>query len=101
MARTLDKQQSRQRISEMRVLWNEWDPIGVVKDSVDDEYNAYLAPAVRLLERNAPIDEIVQYLKWVTDEQMGLSLTSGHERFAERLKEWFSTKWAATRIPGV
>jgi len=101
MALTLDKEQSRQRIAEIRALWNAWDPIGVASDANDDEYNAYLAPTVRLLERDSPIEEIVNYLKWVTNEQMGLSQSSGHIKFAEQLRDWFSTKWAGTRVPGV
>ena len=96
---TLDKQQSRQRIAEIRKLWNEWDPIGVA-DAVSDEYDAYLAPTVRLLERSASVDEIVGYLNWVTLEHMGLSEVSDPKGFAARLQQWFSNKWAGTRVPG-
>jgi hypothetical protein len=95
----LDKAQSRQRIAEIRQLWNEWDPIGVA-GSVDDEYNAYLAPTLRLLERNASIEEIVAYVHWVTLEHMGLSQVSDPELFARRLQQWFGSKWAGTRVPG-
>lgn len=103
MTSTLDNQQSRQRMAEVRELWNDWDPIGVVRgaDDVDDEYNSYLAPTLRLLERNAPIDEIVAYLNWVTLEHMGLSqVPRSAEQFAKQLQEWFSRKWAGTRVPG-
>jgi hypothetical protein len=99
MAATLDKQQSRQRIAEMRKLWNRWDPIGVA-DAVSDEYDAYLAPTVRLLERNASAEEIVGYLNWVTLEHMGLSQVSDPKAFAAQLQQWFTGKWAGTRVPG-
>jgi len=101
MAITLDKTQSRARIAEIRALWNAWDPIGVGGDPNDDEYNGYLAPTVRLLERGASVEEIVKYLKWVTDEQMGLSQSAGHAKFSEQLQRWFASKWAGTRVPGV
>lgn len=101
MPETLDKQRSRKRIAEIRRLWNVWDPIGVANE-VDDEYNGYLAPTVRLLEQNASIDEIVAYLNWVTLEHMGLSqVSSPAEEFARQLQEWFSKNWAGTRVPGV
>ena len=99
MAVTLDKQQSRQRIAEIRELWNEWDPIGVAR-GVADEYDSYLAPTLRLLERNAPTDEIVGYLNWVTLEHMGLSEASDPKTFATRLQQWFANKWAGTRVAG-
>ena len=101
MATVLDKAQSRQRIAEIRQFWNEWDPIGVAKgDPSDDEYTAYLAPTLRLLERDASADEIVAYLKWVTLEHMGLSQVSEPNAFAERLRSWFKSKWEGTRVPG-
>jgi hypothetical protein len=99
VAVTLDKQQSRQRVAEIRQLWNEWDPIGVA-EAVPDEYDAYLAPTLRLLERNASVDEIIEYLNWVTLEHMGLSQISDPRQFVALLQEWFATKWAGTRVPG-
>jgi len=101
MATVLDKAQSRQRMAEIRRLWNEWDPIGVAKgDPSDDEYNGYLAPTLRLLERDASADEIAAYLKWATLEHMGLSQVTSLEAFAERLRQWFKGKWEGTRVPG-
>ena len=101
MATVLDKTQSRQRIAEIRQLWNGWDPIGVVGgNGPDDEYDGYLAPTLRLLERNATIEEIVAYLKWVTLEHMGLPQVASPEDFAQRLREWFKSKWEGTRVPG-
>lgn len=100
MATTLDKAQSRARIAEARALWNAWDPIGVASSTLEDEYDGYLAPTLRLLEREAPVVEIVQYLKWATDEHMGLSMASGHTEFASQLQAWFAEKWEGTRVPG-
>ena len=101
MTVTLDKEQSRKRVAEIRALWNKWDPIGVA-DKISDEYDSYLAPTMRLLERNAPIDEIVGYLDWVTHEHMGLpGIPNASSRdFAARLQRWFSANWSGTRVPG-
>jgi hypothetical protein len=99
MAVTLDKQQSRQRIAEIRKLWNEWDPIGVA-GAVSDEYDAYLEPTLRLLERNAPGNELVAYLNWVTVEHMGLSTAPDPKAFSTLLQQWFADNWAGTRVPG-
>jgi hypothetical protein len=99
MTVTLDKQQSRKRVAEIRQLWNEWDPIHVAH-AVSDEYDAYLGPTLRLLERSASLDEIVDYLNGVTLEHMGLSQVSDPKQFAARLQEWFANKWAGTRVPG-
>ena len=101
MATVLDKTRSRNRIAEIRQLWNEWDPIGVViGNGPDHEYDAYLAPTLRLLERDASTEEIVGYLKWVTLEHMGLSQVAEPEAFAERLCQWFKSNWRGTRVPG-
>jgi hypothetical protein len=97
---TLDKTQSRARMAELRALWNAWDPIGVAQDGVEDEYNGYLGRTMRLLEQGAPSEEIVKYLRWITDEHMGLSMASGHVEFAAQLQAWFATDWANTRVPG-
>ena len=87
-------------MAEMRALWNSWDPIGVASSEITDEYNGYLGRTMRLLERDASLQEIVDYLKWVTNEQMGLGMSSGHEQFAEQLCKWFSASWRGTRVPG-
>lgn len=44
-------------------MWCEFDPIGVVNSLAgpDDDYNAYLGPSLRLLERAATVDEIASY----------------------------------------
>ena len=93
----LNKSESRERWRQIRALWNEWDPIGVASDSLDDEYEAYLGPTLRLLERHASSEEIEQYLADVTLRHMGLSETAAgpmsRRQFATRLYDWYSEKW--------
>ncbi len=99
--RRLSKQQSRQRWKELRDLWNEFDPIGVVGDPnwPRDEYEAYCGPTMRLLERDATVSEIVQYLEWVVCDHMELNLDhQAAETFALRLQQWFRERWTGTHV---
>ena len=100
----LEKEQSRQRIKEIRALWRQWDPIGVYTspDSAcpPDEYDSYLGPCLRLLEQQAPAEEIAKYLSYIVGEYMGLG-ESGVEhsrppQFARKLQAWYSSGWAGT-----
>lgn len=100
----LTKEQSRKRWREIRALWCEFDPIGVVNSSsaLDDEYDAYLGPSLRLLERGATVDEIASYLATVTVNHMGLGdspeAKGARLRFAHRLREWYSAHWPDTTV---
>lgn len=100
----LTKEQSRKRWRGIRALWCEFDPIGVVSSSsgLDDEYDAYLGPSLRLLERGATVDEIASYLGRVTLDHMGLGdsleAATARRRFAHRLREWYSTHWPDTTV---
>ena len=69
-----DKDKSREiRLRIRGVLMDAWDPIGV-KDIPEaaDEYDSYLGDVFELIERDAPITEISDYLRWVETHQMGL-----------------------------
>lgn len=102
----LDKDQSRQRLKEMRALWREWDPIGVYcmpgSDWPPDEYDSYLAPCLRLLEQQATVDELCAYLANIVGEHMGLCdpTTARAEAlaFASKLQTWFSSRWSGTHV---
>ena len=100
----LDKSDSRERWRQIRDLWNEFDPIGVmgIKDWPRDEYDSYLGPTLRLLEQGASLEEIQKYLAFVTLEHMGLNETSRAEMsrrtFAKRLQDWYAEKWPATHV---
>jgi hypothetical protein len=97
----LDKSQSRERWSEVRALWNEWDPIGV-SDAVDDEYDSYLGPTLRLLENDASTEEIERYLAFVVLDRMGMSdVPDGppnRRQFALKLRTWYQTKWPESTV---
>lgn len=93
---------SRKRWNEIRDLWCEWDPIGVVSlgDWPRDEYDAYLGPTLRMLESSESIEKIIAYLAYVELEHMGLSETAQalakRQEFATKLKQWHSNNWQNT-----
>jgi len=100
----LDKEQSGRRWIEIRARWNQWDPIGVSPDNdgPQDEYDSYLGPSLRLLERSASQQEITEYLSHIVAEYMGLGAAgiqySNPSKFASELQEWFSANWAGTDV---
>ena len=100
----LEKQQSRKRWNDIRNLWRQWDPIGVMDDPFApiDEYDSYIGPCLRLLERRADVIEITEYLCYVVRDYMGLGQAgldhSKPEDFATKLKEWYSQNWPNTSV---
>ncbi|QOJ24081.1 MAG: hypothetical protein HRU78_10860 [Gammaproteobacteria bacterium] len=64
-------------MQEIRKLWNEWDPIGILPDENDilDEYDFYLETTLSLLKRKAATNEIESYLTFVIEELMELEST--------------------------
>jgi hypothetical protein len=100
----LSKPDSRERWRQVRDLWNQFDPIGVMglEDWPRDEYESYLGQTLRLLEQNASLEDIHKYLAMVTLEHMGLSESPEFEMsrraFAKRLRDWYEDKWPDTHV---
>ncbi len=100
----LSKPESRERWRQIRDLWNQFDPIGVMgtPDWPRDEYDAYLGPTLRLLEQSASPDDLHDYLAWVTLEHMCLSdspqRAMARRQFAKELRDWYDTKWPGTYV---
>ncbi len=56
-----------------RVLIEQWDPIGVGEvEEARDEYDSYAPDLIRMINRQAPANEIFEYLWHVETEHMGL-----------------------------
>ena len=57
-----------------KILWEEWDPIGV-KDygGLDDEYRRYVPSIVALLQNGADESQIAKLLHQHANVNMGLS----------------------------
>jgi hypothetical protein len=61
-----------QRVDE--VLHYLWDPIGVAAiPMARDEYQSYVPQVVTLLNENASVEQITDYLNEVATQRMGLS----------------------------
>ena len=53
-----------------RVLWSDWDPIGVNDVAPDDEYDAYVWPVIGKIMSGETPEQIADYLDWVSNEHM-------------------------------
>ena len=64
-----------------RILWKDWDPIGVYneEDEWDDEYDSYVPHIFRLAIEGADAHKIAKHLTSIVRENMGMSTTSGNE----------------------
>jgi len=77
-----------QRLDE--VIHYLWDPIGVSHaPEARDEYYSYLPKLLDLLKRKAEVDEIADYLGWITRERMSLGIERNRDKeIAEILIRW-------------
>lgn len=100
--RRLDKQESRQRWAELRDLWNQYDPIGVMGEphSPLDEYESYVGWTMRCLESDASADEIVAGMEEIVSGHMGMPHFNRDKatEFAKKFIDWYREKWADTRV---
>ncbi len=60
-----------------RILWEEWDPIGVNDIAPDDEYDSYAFRVLVMMKEGRSEKEVADYLNWVAAEHMSLG---GHGR---------------------
>lgn len=66
----------------------EWDPIG--GGVPDDEYAAYAGPIVSMLERKTEKEEMMKYLKEVSEETISVpNPTDRAEKVIDDLIEWW------------
>lgn len=71
----IEKEESRRIRREIRsVLLRIWDPIGIKNEpNAQDEYDGYVGPIFSLLVQHKGDDEVLDYLMWVVNDQMGLA----------------------------
>jgi hypothetical protein len=90
----MDNEESGERWRKVRQLWCQWDPIGVVDGGIEDEYDAYLGPTLRLLEEDTSVEKIAEYLTHVVGDEMSMGKSgiafSRPAEFAKKLKHWYS-----------
>jgi DNA relaxase NicK len=74
-------------------LLRKWDPIGVITDENQDEYDNYSATIVRLLDAGISEKDLFKHMKRIVEERMGISCDKKHtQQIANELvefwKEW-------------
>ena len=68
------------------ILWFDWDPIGINKIGIRDEYNSYLPQVYQLKVFGATEMEIAKYLNEVVTERMGMeSNMEFNKKIAEKI----------------
>ncbi|MFG2332730.1 hypothetical protein ACGFMM_24290 [Streptomyces sp. NPDC048604] len=79
----------------LRLLLNEWDPIGVA-DEVPDEYDCMLAPVLKRLRAGADEAELGEFLRHHVEDHFGLTpLPSATEAAAARVVSWWTAAGSA------
>jgi hypothetical protein len=64
----------------------EWDPIGVISETLQDEYDSYAPDIVRMLDAGATIDALVRHMTQIVTEGMGIGVDQEKTRLcAEEL----------------
>ena len=72
-----------------KILWEEWDPMGVNDyGGPDDEYRGYVPSIIKLLEDNADESRIAKLLHQHANVNIGLSTgLTDHLEMAKKLKK--------------
>jgi hypothetical protein len=81
MKRSLSKKEKELYKRVARILWKDWDPIGVYNedDEWDDEYDGYVPSIFSLLIEGRDVYQISKHLTTIGSESMGLSTTTENE----------------------
>jgi hypothetical protein len=74
-----------------KILWEDWDPIGInVISPAKDEYDSYAPQVYKLLTKNESKEVIGQYLTYVDTELIGNSPNKERDvRVAQKLIQSF------------
>lgn len=70
-----------------KILWEEWDPIGVNDSGPNDEYSSYVPSIVKLFNEGADEHKISKCLQHHASVNMGLSnsIFEHHQKIAKKL----------------
>lgn len=72
-----------------KILWEDWDPIGVNDyGGPDDEYRDYVSSIIKLLESDVNESKITKLLHQHANVNMGLNTRlAEHEEIAKKIKD--------------
>ena len=68
-----------------RILWEDWDPIGVNHDAPPDEYRSYVPHIYKLISENADVELIAKQLLDFAVMDMGLLPNLEHCKYVADL----------------
>lgn len=69
-----------------KILWEDWDPIGINDCGPDDEYRSYVPSVIQLLKEESDKDKLIKLLHQHANINMGLSTDKRfHEEVAAKL----------------
>jgi hypothetical protein len=57
-----------------------WDPIGVIGEDNQDEYDMYSATFVRILDAGATVDALLKHMRWIVTERMSIAFDERHSK---------------------
>jgi hypothetical protein len=94
MKRDLNKKEKELYKKIARILWKDWDPIGVYneEDEWDDEYDSYVPSIFSLLIEGKDEHKISNHLSRLASVNMGLSTTARDEHDLSMAKLLIQTK---------
>ena len=71
-----------------RLLWEEWDPIGVNDmPDAEGEYDSYALQVFQMLNQGKNKADMLAYLEWVETEYIGLGLSGRSPAIVDRVFE--------------
>jgi len=71
-----------------RILWKDWDPIGINDAGPKDEYSGYVSSVIKLLNQDADEHKIAKLLLEHANINMGGStILEDHLKVAKKLKQ--------------
>ena len=82
-------------------LLREWDPIGVISDTHQNEYDTYAPRLIRLLDAHCTHHRLAEELRTIRTQDMGLRqspVTASEKQLAEALVHWW-TDWKTNDTP--
>jgi len=69
-----------------RILWEEWDPIGVNDESAArDDYSSYVAAIAHLLQDGADETQIARHLKSIEDHSITVGVYDDRRKRVARM----------------
>ncbi|SIQ07478.1 hypothetical protein [Maribacter ulvicola] len=71
-----------------RILWEDWDPIGINYSGHENEYSGYVPSVIKLLKQDADVQKIAELLLEHANITMGVPTSlEEHLMVAKKIKQ--------------